>query len=205
MQHVDYSICKDDKECKHKADKKMVRALDAIPWKERQWGHPGVRNSTAAKQKLGLGIKPQKNIFRELADELHKPLTRRFTRRCVISKHVDLAGVALAFWTAEEGKISRGVASGGIGKWKWWRERQPPDAALTGEIFARNYANDTHNCKMFQLFQKVLRLLGKLSITPVTLFTPTMVLSEDLGPICWRASLSCCCKRAANYIFPHRG
>ena len=31
MQHVDYSICKDDKECKHKADKKMVRALDAIP------------------------------------------------------------------------------------------------------------------------------------------------------------------------------
>ena len=35
---------------------------------------------------------------------------------------------------------------------------------------------------MFQLFQKVLRLLGKLSITPVTLFTPTMVLSEDLKP-----------------------
>ena len=37
MQHdVDYSVCRDDKECKHRADKKMVRALDAVPWKERQ-------------------------------------------------------------------------------------------------------------------------------------------------------------------------
>ena len=37
MQHdVDYSICKDDKKCKHQADKKMVQALDAVPWNERQ-------------------------------------------------------------------------------------------------------------------------------------------------------------------------
>ena len=29
MQHdVDYSVCKDDKKCKHKADRKMVKALD---------------------------------------------------------------------------------------------------------------------------------------------------------------------------------
>ena len=33
----------------------------------------------------------------------------------------------------------------------------------------------TH-CKMFKLFQNVFRLLGKLLITPVTLFTPTVVL-----------------------------
>ena len=46
MQHdVDYSVCGDDKECKHRADKKMVRALDAVPWKERQWGHCLARNS----------------------------------------------------------------------------------------------------------------------------------------------------------------
>ena len=32
---------------------------------------------------------------------------------------------------------------------------------------------------MFKLFQNVLRLLGKPSITPVTLFTPTVVLLED--------------------------
>ena len=34
---------------------------------------------------------------------------------------------------------------------------------------------------MFKLFRNVLRLLGKLSITPVTLFTPTVVLLGDLG------------------------
>ena len=40
MQHdVDYSICGDDRKCKNKADRKMVKSLDAIPWKERQWGH----------------------------------------------------------------------------------------------------------------------------------------------------------------------
>ena len=57
MQHnVDCSLCKDDKDCKNKSDLKMVKVLDSIPWKERQWGHAGVRNAIAAKQKLGLGI-----------------------------------------------------------------------------------------------------------------------------------------------------
>ena len=38
MQHdVDYTLCGDDKKCKNKADAKMVKALDSIPWKERQW------------------------------------------------------------------------------------------------------------------------------------------------------------------------
>ena len=37
MQHdVDYSVCGDDRKCKNKADRKMVKSLDAIPWKERQ-------------------------------------------------------------------------------------------------------------------------------------------------------------------------
>ena len=56
MQHdVDYSICEDDKKCKHQADKKMVRALDAVPWKERQWGNWLARNTINTKRKLGLG------------------------------------------------------------------------------------------------------------------------------------------------------
>ena len=56
MQHdVDYSICKDDKKCKHRADKKMVRALDAVPWSQRQWGHFLARNTINTKRKLGLG------------------------------------------------------------------------------------------------------------------------------------------------------
>ena len=46
-----------------KLTKKMVKSLDSIPWKERQWGHAGIRSAIAAKQKLGLGIK-QKNLKR---------------------------------------------------------------------------------------------------------------------------------------------
>ena len=34
----------------------MVAALDAIPWKERQWGHALARNTINVKQKLGLGV-----------------------------------------------------------------------------------------------------------------------------------------------------
>ena len=60
MQHdVDYSVCKDDVKCKNKADQKMVKALDAVPYNERQWGHWLARNAINSKQKLGLGV--QKN------------------------------------------------------------------------------------------------------------------------------------------------
>ena len=33
----------------------MVRALDAVPWNERQWGHFLARNTINTKRKLGLG------------------------------------------------------------------------------------------------------------------------------------------------------
>ena len=67
MQHdVDYTVCgnkpkSDQVKCKNKADRKMVKALDAIPWKERQWGHTIARNAIAAKSKLGMGVKKSKN------------------------------------------------------------------------------------------------------------------------------------------------
>ena len=61
MQHdVDYSVCKDDKKCRNKADRKMVEALDSVPYNERQWGHWLARNMINTKQKLGLGIKQRK-------------------------------------------------------------------------------------------------------------------------------------------------
>ena len=60
MQHdVDYAVCagkKNEKSCKHAADKKMVKALDAIPKNKRQWGHAAARNAISSKQKVGLGI-----------------------------------------------------------------------------------------------------------------------------------------------------
>ena len=75
----------------------MVRALDAVPWKERQWGHCLARNSINAKRKLGLGNakKNAQNLRWEdqweekLADELHKPIKRNFQKRRVIVHNVD--------------------------------------------------------------------------------------------------------------------
>ena len=61
MQHdVDYTVCKDDKKCKHRADDRMVKALDEVPWKERQWGHWLARNAINTKRKLGLGTGKKK-------------------------------------------------------------------------------------------------------------------------------------------------
>ena len=63
MQHdVDYSVCgnkpkSNQVKCKNVADRKMVKALDSIPWNDRQWGHTVARNAIAAKAKLGLGAK----------------------------------------------------------------------------------------------------------------------------------------------------
>ena len=34
----------------------MVKSLDAIPWKKRQWGHTLARTMINTKQKLGLGL-----------------------------------------------------------------------------------------------------------------------------------------------------
>ena len=78
MQHdVDYDVCSNRekkygenlKKCKNKADKKMVKSLDAVPYKQRQWGHAAARNAVNAKQKLGLGLKQQKGT-----GALDKPL-----------------------------------------------------------------------------------------------------------------------------------
>ena len=53
---VDYSVCGNNRNpsnirrCKNKADRKMVKSLDAIPWNERQWGHALARNVIDVKQ-----------------------------------------------------------------------------------------------------------------------------------------------------------
>ena len=58
MQHdVDYDVCSNRKKntvkmktnCKHKADKKMAKALDAVPYRQRQWGHAAARNTIKLK------------------------------------------------------------------------------------------------------------------------------------------------------------
>ena len=45
MQHdVDYAVCKDDRKCKNKVDRKMVQTLDNVPYNKIQWGHWLARN-----------------------------------------------------------------------------------------------------------------------------------------------------------------
>jgi len=67
MQHdVDYSVCKDGRKCKNKADRKMVQALDNVPYNERQWGHWLARNVINTKQKLGLGLKTKNGKSRRV-------------------------------------------------------------------------------------------------------------------------------------------
>ena len=72
MQHdVDYTVCgnkskSNQVKCKNEADRKMVKALDAIPWKDRQWGHAVARNAIAAKSKLGMGVKPKNGKSRRV-------------------------------------------------------------------------------------------------------------------------------------------
>ena len=63
MQHdLDYSMCKHNKKCKNEPDRKMVKALDAVPYNERQWGQFLARNMINTKQKLGIGgSKPEKS------------------------------------------------------------------------------------------------------------------------------------------------
>ena len=105
MQHdVHYSVCGNklkskQVKCKIEADRKIVKALDAIPWKERQWGHAFARTMINTKQKLGTGLQSKNVAKREsalssdwsqqLADELHKPITRNFSKRTVISNGID--------------------------------------------------------------------------------------------------------------------
>ena len=39
----------------------MVKSLDSIPWKKRQWGHAMARTMINTKQKLGMGGGIQSN------------------------------------------------------------------------------------------------------------------------------------------------
>lgn len=97
LQHdVDYIICKNDKKCKHQADSKMVKALDAVPWNKTQWVRWLARNTINTKRKLGLGVKNIKKKSQKspswqekLADELHKSIKCNFPKKRVIAHNVD--------------------------------------------------------------------------------------------------------------------
>lgn len=67
---VDYSVCKGDRKCKNKADRKMIKALDKMPYDQRQWGHFLARNIINTKQKPGVGVPKKRKKAVELAQKI---------------------------------------------------------------------------------------------------------------------------------------
>ena len=91
MQHdVDYSVCGDDKKCKHQADRKMVNGSlerETTGSLANQKCH-----QHKAKDWFGSKKKTDQNLAswgEKLADELHKPIKRNFAKRRVIAHNVD--------------------------------------------------------------------------------------------------------------------
>ena len=85
---------------KHQADDIMLKRISEIPFKDRPWGTTAVQALIAGKRKFGLGVKKKeakkrktalsKNDWsQQLADELHKPIRRKFKTRRVISNGID--------------------------------------------------------------------------------------------------------------------
>ena len=63
----------------------MIKSINNLPYKDQQYGTFLVKNIIKSKRKLGLGNNPNEI----LSNELHKPRKINFTRRKVISNHID--------------------------------------------------------------------------------------------------------------------
>ena len=89
-----HDICyRDNPAGKHECDRKMLAELNTlVPVGRREKvDRQLVRNIIGLKHRLGLGI----HWSNQLANELHKPLRRRFDKRTVFAKQVD------DIWTAD--------------------------------------------------------------------------------------------------------
>ena len=76
---------KNIKNRKKVADVQMIKEIDNIPYNQRPYGTALVRGIINKKQQLGLSVNPNEI----LSNELHKPRKIDFTRRKVISNHID--------------------------------------------------------------------------------------------------------------------
>ena len=82
---VDYSLAKNLKD-KHIADKKMIKAINELPYNQQQYGTFLVKNIIRSKRKLGLGMENHNKI---LSEELHKAKRKNYPRRRIIVNHID--------------------------------------------------------------------------------------------------------------------
>ena len=80
-----YNICYSIGKNKNVCDREMIIDLDNLKYGEISKSTPIIRGIINTKQKCGLGI----NTNQILSQELHKPRKINFTRRRVISNHID--------------------------------------------------------------------------------------------------------------------
>ena len=103
-----HDICYDMGRNKGDCHREMIKLLDQIPYGEMpKWGSTA-RFLINTKQKLGLGVNSKNgesalslDWSQQLAEELHKPITRNFRKRRVISYGVD------KIWSADFGRNSK--------------------------------------------------------------------------------------------------
>ena len=89
-----HDICyRDNEEGKHKCDDIMLQELDELQPRgfHEKIDKKLVRSIIGAKRRIGLGIE----WSNELADELHKPIRKKFKKRRVFTSGVD------AIWAAD--------------------------------------------------------------------------------------------------------
>ena len=81
---VDYTLSKNLQD-KHKADERMIKSINEIPFKDQQWGTFLVKNAIKSKKTLGLG----NFTMEDLSNELNKPTTNKFERKKIIVNHIN--------------------------------------------------------------------------------------------------------------------
>ena len=97
----------------------MVKNLDAVPYKQRQWGHAAARNTINAKQKLGLGLKQQKGT-----GLLDKPLeVVKFAETLTKKMIPSTKPVFDRYW---KGDIAKNAFTGptGVTSKKFWTQKR---------------------------------------------------------------------------------
>ena len=79
----------------------MEDSIKAIPFEQRPWFATPIMYAIKTKRKLGLGVskngksrRVKKTGKKKLADELHTPIKRKFTRRRSIANHIDVIWAA---------------------------------------------------------------------------------------------------------------
>ena len=97
MQHnVDYSVCKDNKKCENEVDRKLSKLLMQFLIMKEVGTFLGTKHDKHKTESLSQCFKKRKKPSskeirwqQQLSEELHKPMSRDFTRRRVIVNQID--------------------------------------------------------------------------------------------------------------------